>query len=77
MSAGSHTDERIVESVQDQGGHGYVLRPVGTSNAVVVVIRACEAAVPRDDLLVKLPHGANLVQAVGGIQIRAEIDLAT
>jgi hypothetical protein len=60
---GSHADEGIVESVQDERGHGNVLGPVGTGNAAVVVVRAGEAAVSGNDLLVELPQGANLVEA--------------
>ena len=37
VSVGSHADEGIVKSVQDQRGHGDVLGPVGAGNAVVVV----------------------------------------
>ncbi len=53
-SVGSHADKGIIESLQDQRGHGNVLGPVGTGNAVVVVVRAREAAISRDDLLVKI-----------------------
>jgi hypothetical protein len=47
-SVGSHADEGVVKSVQDQRGRGDVLGPVGAGNAVVVVVRASEAAVSRD-----------------------------
>src|ERR1700722_2251624 len=69
-SFGSHADEGIIESVQDQRGHGNVLGPVGTGNAMVVVVRASEAAVSRDNLLVKLPHSSNLLQTLGSVQAR-------
>jgi len=71
---GSHADERIVESVQDQRGHGNVLYPVGTGNAAVIVVRTGEAAISRHHLLVELPHGANRIEPVGGVETRIEID---
>src|ERR1700758_678460 len=76
-SVGSQADERIVESLQDQRGHSDVLRPVGTGNAMVVVVRTGGAAVSRDDLFVKLAHGANLTEAIGGVEIGVEFNLLT
>lgn len=72
---GSHTDEGIVESVQDQRGHRNVLHPVGTGNTAVVIVRARETAVSRDDPLVELPHGVNLVQALCRVESRVEFRL--
>src|ERR1700728_2615456 len=73
---GSHADEGIVESVQDERGHVNALHPVGTGNTAIVVLRVREAAVSRYNLLVELPHGANFVEAVGGVEAGVEFDLA-
>jgi len=61
--------------VKDERWHGNVLHPVGTRNTAVVVFRAHEAVISRNDLLVELPHGANLVEAVCGVETRVEFDL--
>ena len=72
---GSHADEGIVESMKDQRWHGNVLHPVGTGDAAVVVVCAREAAVSRDDLLIELPHGTNVVEVCCGVETRVEFDL--
>jgi len=41
---------------------------------MAMVVRAGEA-VSRDDLFVKLAHGANLTEAIGGAEIGVEFNL--
>ena len=74
-SLGSHADKGIIESVKDKRGYGDVLHPVGTGNSLVIVVGAREAAVSRNDLLIELAHGPNLVEAVCGVETGVEFDL--
>src|SRR6185437_9086233 len=76
-SVGSQADEGIVESLQDQRGHSDVLRTIGTGNATVVVVRASEAALARDNLIVKLAHGADPFEAFRRVEIWVEVNLLT
>jgi hypothetical protein len=60
-----HPDERIVEGMQNQRGHGDLRRYPRTGRAVVIVIRAGKAGVASGDLVIKLAKGRNSLQANG------------
>ena len=71
-----HTDEGIVEGVDDQRGDGDLRGDAGARSATVVVVRAGEAAVACGDLFVEFADGPHEAYGFRLVDLREELGLA-